>query len=155
MKRKNKMGGFTLIEILIVIGIIAILAGIVLIAVNPSRQFKQANDAQRSSNVNAILNAIGQYSVDHKGDISALNIPTDPAQDINISKAGVDLCDKITPTYIPALPADPISGIGGSSITDCSSAYNTKYTVIQDVNGRITVAAPDTEATTTDISVTR
>jgi prepilin-type N-terminal cleavage/methylation domain-containing protein len=40
MKIKNNKKGFTLIEILVVIGIIGILATVVLVAVNPSRQFK-------------------------------------------------------------------------------------------------------------------
>src|SRR3972149_586779 len=67
MKNLKKNGGFTLIEILVVIGIIAILAVIVLIAINPARQFAQARDTQRTSNVNAILNAVGQYLADNKG----------------------------------------------------------------------------------------
>src|SRR6187549_2690684 len=67
MKKYNKQGGFTLIEILVVIGIIAILAAVVIIAINPARQFAQARDSQRSSNVNAILNAVWQRMVDHRG----------------------------------------------------------------------------------------
>ena len=63
---KNQGSGFTLIEILVVIGIIAVLATIVLIAINPARQFRQARDTQRTSNVNALLNAIGQYIADNK-----------------------------------------------------------------------------------------
>ena len=59
--------GFTLIEILVVIGLIAILAAIVLIAINPGRQFAQARNSQRESNVNTILNAVGQDLADNKG----------------------------------------------------------------------------------------
>ena len=66
MNNKNKKG-FTLIEILVVIGIIAVLAAVVLVAVNPARQFKLARDSQRVSNVTAILNAVGQDIAEHKG----------------------------------------------------------------------------------------
>ena len=55
---QRRTGGFTLIEILVVIGLIAILAAVVLIAINPGRQFSQAHNSQRTSNVETILNAI-------------------------------------------------------------------------------------------------
>ncbi len=56
-KLKNLQKGFTLIELLVVIGILAILLAIVLIAINPARQFAQANDTKRESDVHTILNA--------------------------------------------------------------------------------------------------
>ncbi len=157
--KKNK--GFTLIEILIVIGIIAILAGIVLIAVNPARQFAQANNANRSSDASAILNAIGQYIVDNKGDISKLDITT-TAQDI--SDSGADICDALVPTYIPSFPTDPLSATLGAGIkeTDCGvgDTYNSGYQVVKDVENRITVTAQNTQdvdenGTTPVISITR
>ena len=43
-KNQGLNKGFTLIEILVVIGIIAILAAVVLIAINPARQFAQARN---------------------------------------------------------------------------------------------------------------
>ena len=67
MKKIKNKGGFTLIEILVVIAIIAILATIVIVSINPAKRFRDANNAQRQANINAILNAIGQNIVDNKG----------------------------------------------------------------------------------------
>jgi prepilin-type N-terminal cleavage/methylation domain-containing protein len=138
---KRTRGGFTLIEILIVIGIIAILAAIVLVAINPSRQFAQANNTQRSSNVNAILNAVGQYAVDHKGDLTDLDIDGTPT---DISDGGADICDDLVPRYLPSLPTDPLSDDNGASV-DCSTGYDTDYQIEIDDDGRVVVSAPKTE----------
>ena len=109
MKKLNKKKGFTLIEILVVIGLIAILAAVVLIAINPARQFRQANNSQRSANVNAILNAVGQYSADHKGNISALGIVSgnDLSDAEPITGDNTDMCEELVPQYLPMFPADP------------------------------------------------
>ncbi len=157
-----KQKGFTLIEILVVIGIIAVLATIVLIAINPARQFAQARDSQRTSNVNAILNAIGQYIADNKGTVPSEITSTDQ----DISKLEADLCSTIVSKYMSALPVDPgvdPDGVGalgkGESITDCTISYDTGYDVVQDSgSGRITVSAPTTEPAIpriTPIEVTR
>ena len=73
--------GFTLIELLVVIGILAILLSIVLIAINPARQFGQANNTRRRSEVTQILNAIGAYAADNKGQLPA-GIPATTAREI-------------------------------------------------------------------------
>ena len=65
--KKYKQKGFTLLEVLMVIGILAILASVVLVAINPARQFKIARDSQRNANITTILNAIGQNMTDHGG----------------------------------------------------------------------------------------
>jgi prepilin-type N-terminal cleavage/methylation domain-containing protein len=113
MKKFNKKGGFTLIEILVVIGIIAILAAIVIIAINPKKHFDDAKAAQRDANVNAILNAIGQYVVDNKG-----ALPSDVdggAEDISTA-----LCNDLVTEYIGAIPSDPDSSFEGAGVTNCS-----------------------------------
>ncbi len=138
MKNIKKNEGFTLIEILVVIGIIAVLATIVLIAINPARQFAQANNSQRSSNVNAILNAIGQYTADKKGTLPAL-----PSGEVDET-----LCNDLVPTYIPAIPTDPKSLSKGTSIAVCSDvdSGDVGYTVSTS-GGRVTVTASSTELT--------
>lgn len=139
--------GFTLIELLVVIGILAILLSIVLIAINPARQFGQANNTRRRSDVTQILNAVGAYAADHKG-VLPTGIPSDVASGgtgpADVSNTGADICTDLVPNYIPALPQDPQVGTG-TSITDCATAYDTGYTIVHDANNRVTVAAPQAE----------
>jgi len=133
---------FTLIEILVVIGIIAILAAIVIVAINPARQFAQARQSQRVSNVNAILNAIGENIADNKGLFTCSSYPTIGSSTvINGTAANIRPC--IVPTYMPELPVDPTSGTNTCASTDAAcTTYDTKYTIAQDASGRITVCAP-------------
>ena len=157
-KIKKLQQGFTLIELLVVIGILAVLLAITLIAINPARQFAQANNTQRSSDVNAILNAVGQYLVDNKGDLSAmtaLNLTATPTDivDVTTDPAGVDICALLVPDYIAAMPVDPQNG----SWTDCVT-YDTQYEIsVSATNNRVTVAATaeSVGGSTPVISVTR
>src|SRR4030042_3018006 len=61
LKRKS----FTLIEIMIVIAILAIIATLVVVAINPTKRFGQARDAQRKQDLGALKNALEEYLVDH------------------------------------------------------------------------------------------
>src|SRR5690349_17666648 len=71
LKTLKNQKGFTLIELLVVIGILAILLAITLIAINPAHQFAQANNTKRRSDILQVLNAIGQYSAENKGQLPA------------------------------------------------------------------------------------
>ena len=135
--RGKSRKGFTLIEILVVIGLIAILAEIVLIAINPARQFAQARNAQRTSNVNAILNAIGQNIADNKGIFTCNATPFYIAATSTIkASGGVDLRSCLVPAYLPEIPVDPSTGIAWTG-----SSYDTDYTVATSTIGRYTVCA--------------
>jgi prepilin-type N-terminal cleavage/methylation domain-containing protein len=146
--------GFTLIELLVVIGILAILLSIVLIAINPARQFGQANNTRRHSDITAILNAVGAYSADKKGvlptqipvyDVAKANNGALPVCKNTATPANcADLCADLVTDYIPALPMDPQTGTG-TSVTDCTVDYTTGYTVLKDGAGRVTVSAPGAE----------
>jgi len=146
MKLLRNKKGFTLLEVLLVIAIIAILAAIVIVAINPGKQLGESRNAQRRSDVNSILNAVYQYSIDNNGTIPA-----------GITTTATEVCRTATCTglvdlgvlttagrYLTAIPADPQG----------SSTNGAGYTVVRDANGRITVAAPDAELSAT-ISVTR
>lgn len=153
--------GFTLIELLLVIGIIAILASIVIVAINPTKQLGDARNAQRRSDVNTILNAVYQYSIDNNGNLpsciatSAKGVCTDGSEcssyDAGDSGGPTTGCDlgilSITGTYLTSIPLDP-SGTPGTSVE------YTGYNIVQDANGRVTVNATQAEQSAT-ISVTR
>lgn len=146
----NGRKGFTLIELLVVIGILAVLLAITLIAINPARQFSQANNTKRASDVNAILNAIGQFAADNRGTLPT-GITT-AAQ--NVSDTGADICSSLMTQYLAALPVDPLTN-NGAPVTDCTAAYDTNYTVVRSAaDNRITVTAPAAELGAT-IAVTR
>jgi type IV pilus assembly protein PilA len=63
----KKTKGFTLIEILLVIGIIAVLATVVIVALDPAQRFQDARDARRRADIESISKAIQQYVIDNQG----------------------------------------------------------------------------------------
>ncbi len=147
MKNSKSKQAFTLVEILVVIGMLTILFAIVLIAINPARQFSQANNTKRRSDVAAILNAVHQYAADNKG-VLPTGITTSP---LNIGNAvgEANICAALVPTYIAEMPVDPTG-----TYTSCTT-YDTNYSISKSAtNNRVTVSAPSAELSET-ISVTR
>lgn len=142
--------GFTLVEILIVIGMLAILTTIVLVAVNPLRQFAQARNSQRQANVSALLNAVSNRVADNRGVFEGEGCPPLPTEHTleiaSLDENYYDLRDCLVPNYIPEMPFDPALGFNECTTTECSGPgerYSTEYTIQQDSHrSRITICAP-------------
>jgi type IV pilus assembly protein PilA len=148
---KHQQKGFTLLEVLLVVAIIAILAGIVIIAINPGKNLGDTRNSQRSADVTTILNGTYQYSLDNNGTLPS-GITTTATEICATGAASctglVDLSGLTTSgKYLVSLPKDP------QCATTCAT-NGTGYKISKDANGRLVVAAPAAEQGKT-ISVTR
>jgi len=64
-KDHKSESGFTLVEILIVIGVMAIIAVILYLIVDPKLRFAESRNSRRQAEIKAISDAVGMYIVDH------------------------------------------------------------------------------------------
>ena len=164
MKTHNQ--GFTLIELLVVIGIVGILLSITLVAINPARQFRMANDTARQSALNTISSAITQLIIDNKGSLPTVAGPfnlTSLSSATTFRLASTPsgmtlLCNMLTgvsslgsslskSTYLSKLPYDPTTG----SYTSCTT-FDTGYSLTVS-GGRVTISAMGEEpAQTIEVS---
>jgi type IV pilus assembly protein PilA len=157
MKTKQ-IKGFTLLEVLLVIALIAILAGIVIVAINPVKQLAEGRNTQRRADVNTILNAVYQYTIDNNGVLPASVPSIASCSTAVLATATNEICRTATCAgyvdlsvltasgkYIVAIPFDPKS----------SSTNGADYYICKDsTSSRITVASKDPENSAT-ITVTR
>ncbi len=136
--RKNALSGFTLIEILVVVALIAILAAITIIAINPAKNFADARNTQRSSDVTQILNATTQYTGEQGkslADFGTIPLCTATPAHIGTGTGNINVATLLVPTYIVAIPKDPSNG------TDA----DTNYTICNAAAGRVQIDAPGAE----------
>jgi len=142
-KQFKKVPGFTLIEILVVVALIAILAAVTIIAINPARNFAATRNSSRSAHLASILDAVTQYTSEAGNTLTLMNsgtvLPLCSASPVAIGSGvgNANLATTLVPTYIAAMPIDPSVG----------TAANTGYSICITfaVSGRVQLSAPNAE----------
>ncbi len=145
-----RAAGFTLVELLIVIGIIAILAAFAFVALNPLARFQDARNAKRWADINAILSAIKMDQIDNGGDYmgdiadltnnlyyqignggSCNDTCLNPTVVLQIDC--IDLEELVDDGYLPSVPIDPNDTNAGED--------ETRYYLVKSSNGTVTVGS--------------
>ncbi|RMD59878.1 type II secretion system protein [Candidatus Parcubacteria bacterium] len=153
--RNKHFQGFTLIELLIVVAIISVLAALAVVAFKPLARFQDSRNAQRWSDVVAIVKALKLYQVDHDGNLPDTvqsltaglyyqigeggNVCNDPCYNptVVLQTACVDLGILAEEGYIASIPIDPnASG---------ASADETRYYLANTSSGTLIVGACNEE----------
>lgn len=153
IKSIKKQKKFTLSETLLVVAILAIVAGIVIIAVNPGRNLGDTRNSQRLTDVNDILNAVYEYSLDNNGSLP----PSITTAATEICATGSASCTNLVDLSVVTSSKKGITTMPKDPQCNTTCATNgTGYKILKTTNGRITVSAPAAEpAGTKTISVTR
>jgi len=131
----SKYKGFTLVEVLLVIILLAVLMGIVVLAINPRNIISEVNDNKREADALTIYQALEQYavknntypdSIKNMTNNSSAYICKTSATSCNTSTQ-INLSSLLVPTYFSKIP---------EYSTDTN---NSGFYIVKDSNGKIGV----------------
>ncbi|MBI5421935.1 prepilin-type N-terminal cleavage/methylation domain-containing protein [Candidatus Peregrinibacteria bacterium] len=142
--------GFTLVELIIVIAIIAILAAAIFVAIDPARRLHEARNARRMTDIATLLDAMKSYQADNDGDLYAPVAALNPGNYYQIGTA-VGSCDSDCAGQTTDQVCVDISGIGSNYLAQIpqdpktGTPAMTRYALNPDTNGALTLLACDAE----------
>lgn len=106
----NNKKGVTLVELLVVIAVMGVLAGVGFSILNPAGQQNKARDARRKGDLRQIQNALEMYRADNKLYPTTGNFPA---------------CGLALSNYMTSVPCDPT----GSSVSYNYTSDGVTYTL--------------------------
>ena len=156
---KKLQEGFTLIELIIVTGVIAAMAVTAFVALDPGQRLADGRNSTRWNDVNSLLTAVHSCLADGNTETSCIGTLTDDNVYEVVSNATTgcdDVCTSVTSdtscadidttlaAYLGSLPIDPSGAASG----------HTEYSISIDSNDIVTITACSAEESQT-ISVSR
>ena len=148
MAKSERSGYFLLLEIMPTVSILAAIAMIVILALNPRKQFEAARNTRRQGDLYLIADALSSYA--HESGMALISsVPTAPNPPVEIcSGPPATSCislESLLGVYLDSIPRDPLAPDSG----------HTRYFLQRLSESSVTVSAPDTEPDTlADIQVT-
>ena len=130
--------GYSLLEILPTLSLLAALAIIVILSLNPKKQFEDARNAKRHTDLFLIADALASHARETNGGVIS-QIPVLPTPALEICRgapaANCLSLDPLLGVYLDAIPTDPLAPPEGQ----------TRYFLSRLSIQHFTVSAPDTE----------
>lgn len=118
----KRAGGFTLIELIIVITVVAVLAAVAFVILSPSKILNSSQDGRRKVDLQSLKTAVQFYTADHgelPPELSLSGLALNQ-KDVICGTINTPSClgesntcvnpSSLIPTYLATLPKDPVEG---------------------------------------------
>jgi len=108
---RHRRFGFTLVELLLLIGVVAVLAAVTIVAIDPIRNLASSRDVVRKNNEKQLTNAMFQYLIANErlpGDKTLLEGEENktPICRLTVTDPSCVNFDELVPDYVGELPVD-------------------------------------------------